>query len=1097
VTNTTSTAHIELPNSGGGTLSAAGLRSTELAVGYSGAQILTQFYVPVLSRAVTYDRSVGFFTATSIASAAAGVSRFVANGGRMRLLIGHAISPQDRDALIGATEIPAALASELASRLVPSDQIARRRLEVLAWLARQGRLHVKVAVPVGPDGVPLPPEQAGAYFHEKIGILRDTAQDGVVFQGSANESSAAWDDNFESISVFKSWDGSAPSFEYWAAEFEQRWAGHIPRFKVFDLPDPAVLALLRLVPNGPPDQADPLEPLPAPPANAALLAKFLMVAPQLVGAEGLAEATVGVQLLPHQQKVVGRLAGTWPRPWLIADEVGLGKTISAGMALRQLLLRRRAERVLILAPAGVCRQWQLDELFEKFGLWVPRLDRGKIWGVHPDDVRPLRPGENPYATYPVLIASSHLARRPDQRQLMLAAPQLDLLIIDEAHHARRYGADRKRRRPSQLLRLLDETERAGHTRTMWLLTATPMQLDAVELTDLLRYVGLSGPLQDVDQFERYYRELAKTSGSDTDWGFLAQHTAHTDLDAADQAILEDIRQQCGVRVQTKIRQFGQGPHEPAEVAAELGADGQHQLRRWLRQRGPLGQTMTRHTRRALRMYYQQGRLDQPIAMREAQSAPIKFNETEIELYRGLDSILDRLMQQHGSRHHAGFVLTVYRRRLTSSWAAIQSTISRRLDPAGRPMQLELGTADDPEDDDFQETDSGTYIDDNRAVPLTRRDRDELRDYLGQLERVHDSKYDRLLQDINTARGSGQPIIIFSAYTDTLDSLRDRLQPTYREQLATYTGAGGSFWDPQARRWQPITKRDLVQRLDDGQIKVLLATDAASEGLNLQTASYLVNFDMPWNPMRAEQRIGRIDRIGQQRPIITIRNYFIADTVEQKVYDVLARRIDIFAGLIGNLQPILGATEEAFKKIFRAPLSERQQAQTAIIGQLNQQIDQLGRTGIALDPDEDPWPIPSHHSPLDLHELHAVLDRLHIHISTPGQPATSSPVLVAHEPQKWCALTTYGHPQLMPALRQSADTYQTEPDQPVVFVQSGPIWAAYRADLTPPTPVHTITELDQLGPAIATNQAIRLAQQVIAMNDQTKYDNRQQMTFLRN
>jgi len=341
---------------------AGGLRGLGLGIGYdSGDAALRQFYVPALARAASYDRSVGYFRASAISAAARGVSRFVASGGKMRLLIGAELTDTDRSALVGAADIPPGLAARLASELVPPDEIAAGRLAVLAWMAKHDRLEVRVAVPVDADGVPVPPERARPYFHEKLGVLRDAAGDGVAFQGSVNESDTAWTHNFESFSVYKSWDGSAAYFDEWAARFEHRWDGHVPGFKVFRLPDPAVRALIALAPDEPPPARDPEEgPEPAPPA---VLATFLQVAPRLPGASGLALATTGVRLFPHQSKVVERLAGTYPRSWLVADEVGLGKTISAGLALRRLLLTGEVERALVLAPAGVCRQWQ-DELFE-------------------------------------------------------------------------------------------------------------------------------------------------------------------------------------------------------------------------------------------------------------------------------------------------------------------------------------------------------------------------------------------------------------------------------------------------------------------------------------------------------------------------------------------------------------------------------------------------------------------------------------------------------------------------------------------------------------------------------------------------------------
>jgi superfamily II DNA or RNA helicase len=1059
-----------------------GLQGLGLEIGYdSGDQALREFYVPALSRAVAYDRSVGFFRASAISAAARGVSRFVARGGRMRLLIGAQLNETDLPALVGATEIPESLAARLAYELVAPDEIAARRFEVLAWLVREGRLEVKVAVPIDPTGAPMPPDMARPYFHEKIGILRDAAGDGVAFQGSVNESDTAWTHNFESFSVYKSWDGSAPYFDEWQAKFEQRWAGDVPAFRVFDLPDPAVRALLTLAPDRPPPARDPEEGPESVPHD--LLATFLAVAPRLAGGGNVAEATSGVRLFPHQSKVVARLAGEYPRSWLVADEVGLGKTISAGLALRQLLLTGQANRVLILAPAGVCRQWQ-DELFEKFGLWVPRLDRGRIHGAHPDDVRPVADGENPYASERILLVSSHLARRQEHQGLILAAPPLDLLIVDEAQHARRQGADIDRYRPSRLLALLDAVDTSGHARATWLLTATPMQIDPVELVDLLRQVGLSGRLADPIQFERYYAELAKPRGSRVDWRFLARTVAGADvgMDEADLAVLARIEAELGPVGAERIRRFGQFGEPVGETVETFSQDGLRELRTWLQQRGPIGRLVTRHTRQILRRYRASGLLDERIADRDVKAIPIVFSRAEQRLYDGLDAILDRLMQAYGSRRHAGFVLTVYRRRLTSSWAAIAATLRRRLE--GEYLRLEEDTLDevDVAGIEGEESDEGTFVDDKQAVPLSEQDLAELTAYLRQLEVVGDSKFEQLRTDLDKARGSGQAVIVFTGFTDTLDHLRDRLHPAYRSHLATYTGDGGRMWTDEGG-WQNVAKADLIEALRSGRVSVILATDAASEGLNLQVASYLINFDLPWNPMRVEQRIGRIDRIGQARPIVTVRNYVIPDTVEEAVYGALARRIDIFSGLLGRLQPILGATEAAFEGIFRAPRSERKHARDHAISELMAKVDSLERSGIDLDPEDDPMPdAPSSAPAVDLGQLRvAVVEDIGEALDQPGRPASFRPDRVSRDPERWCAFATYGHPRLPAVLERHAGYLGPGVRGAVAFGEVDGVWAAYRADRTPPAQVCTLTDLADPGePASAgdaTERASRAARRL--------------------
>ncbi|MDA8309416.1 MAG: helicase-related protein [Actinomycetota bacterium] len=1050
---------------------ATGLRELGLGIGYdSGDAALRFFYIPALSRATSYDRSVGYFRASAIAAAARGVSRFIASGGKMRLLVGAELAEEDRAALVGATEIPPALAARLAAELVPADEIAAQRLAVLAWLATQGRLEVRVAVPVDPDGVPLPAEQARPYFHEKLGVLRDAAGDGVAFQGSVNESDTAWTHNFESFSVYKSWDGSAPYFDEWASRFERRWSGDVPGFRVFALPDPAVQALLALAPADPPPVRDPEEGPEAPPRE--ILATFLRIAPRLVGASELALATTGVTVYPHQSKVVERLAGTYPRSWLVADEVGLGKTISAGLALRRLVLSGEVERALVLAPAAVCRQWQ-DELFEKFGLWVPRLEARRVWGAHPADVRELRSGENPYESEPLLLVSSHLARRPEHQNLILAAPPLDLLVVDEAHHARRRGADPSHYRPSRLLGLLDRIVGVGHARARWLLTATPMQVAPIELVDLLRHVGLSGPLADLDQFLRFYAELQRADADRPDWNYLGRSLpgAHEDLDDAELAVLARIEAELGPVAQERIRRFGQLDEPCAQTAEALGVAGRNELRRWLRQRGPVGRSVTRHTRRSLRHYRDIGLLTEPIADRDVKLVPIRFTPEEQELYESLDGVLDRLMQAHGTRRHAGFVLTVYRRRLTSSWAAISATLRRRI--AGEQLRLDEDELDDADVGGVETLDAaeGTYVDDVQAVPLSPRELAELAGYVERLETVTDTKFERLRADIDAARGSGQAVIVFTAFVDTLNYLRDRLLPSYRSHLATYTGEGGKLWSPETG-WQQVARTDLVDGLRSRRLSVILATDAAGEGLNLQAASYLINFDLPWNPMRVEQRIGRIDRIGQLQPTVVVRNYVIPGTIEEAVYSALSERIDIFIGLLGRLQPILGATEGAFSQIFRAPRSERAEVQSRALRTLVTMVEQLDRSGIDLDPDDDPLPDPpSAGPPVTLDELRtALVEDLGIDLDRPGRPVTFEPERVSRDQAQWCALGTYGHPVLEPALAAVAGPSLPGAHGSLVLAETGGIWTAYRGDRTPPSPVRCLADLADLGQATATGDA---------------------------
>ena len=162
---------------------------------------------------------------------------------------------------------------------------------------------------------------------------------------------------------------------------------------------------------------------------------------------------------------------SWPRGYLFADQVGLGKTIEAGFVIRELLLSGKAETFLLLVPAAVLRQWQ-EELAEKLNLRVNRFEDGEFYDPAGNAV----PWNgSPWSAFPIVLASSHLARRRDRRREVLASGPWDVVLLDEAHHARRKGKEINAS-PNAMLQLLDEIVRGQLCQALLLATATPMQM---------------------------------------------------------------------------------------------------------------------------------------------------------------------------------------------------------------------------------------------------------------------------------------------------------------------------------------------------------------------------------------------------------------------------------------------------------------------------------------------------------------------------------------------------------------------------------------------------------------------------------------------
>lgn len=254
-------------------------------------------------------------------------------------------------------------------------------LELLAWMVAKGILDVRVAVPCDQKRQPI---VSNGIFHEKAGIVEDKAGHRLAWNGSLNETVYGWQVNWESINVFQSWEQDTRRVDEEEQNFARIWSGTSPRLLTLDVISAIEQNLLRFLPEN--DMPARLEKVDAvdhqikapassegngfdPAEQRRLLWGYIKYAPSFDGpaAERVGEATAAIEPWPHQIKAFERMYRQWPPKLLIADEVGLGKTIEAGLLLRQAWLSGKAKRILILAPKGVSKQWQL-ELREKFNL---------------------------------------------------------------------------------------------------------------------------------------------------------------------------------------------------------------------------------------------------------------------------------------------------------------------------------------------------------------------------------------------------------------------------------------------------------------------------------------------------------------------------------------------------------------------------------------------------------------------------------------------------------------------------------------------------------------------------------------------------------
>jgi hypothetical protein len=439
------------------------------------------------------------------------------------------------------------------------------------------------------------------------------------------------------------------------------------------------------------------------------------------------------------------------------------------------------------------------------------------------------------------------------------------------------------------------------TKALILLSATPMQVDAIEIFDLLNLLGLEGHWSYSDNFCNYFATLpGKVDEYVLNfWQEMAK--AYFSNGGYPCSNLEQYLQNNHRLISYQLRDLWQRGQKIVN-AKKLTKDKEliDLSRQYLTVNTPLKDLMFRHTRDTLKQYYQRGILDRDIPHRQViDNAIVLESEREIPLYQAVSDYVRHFyrLAEKENRKALGFLMTLYRKRLTSSFYAIKESLKRRLEGI-TITEDDLGDLEDAQDVVIEGLES--YLEPTDPLEI-----EYLEDLLRQFENTgEDSKLSHFINILRKELELRTSAIVFTQYTDTMDYLRSNLSELYGPVLACYSGRGGELFEGGG--WYLVPKENIKKQFREGSLKIMLCTESAAEGLNLQTCGVLINYDLPWNPMRVEQRIGRIDRIGQSYETVRIHNFYYDGTVEAKVYRKLRDRINAFETVVGNLQPILAA-----------------------------------------------------------------------------------------------------------------------------------------------------------------------------------------------
>lgn len=924
--------------------------------------ILHDFYIPALSRIVDYDRVAGYFRSSSLAAASQGFTRFLEHGGHMRLIVGADLSIQDVAAILNGNAKH--LSDKLMQELDNADEwpeSVKNGVALLSEMVARGKLEVRVAFRVNSkNGQPLAVDSVeDGYVHEKWFIMKDAEGNRLYGSGSLNESRTALTMNAENITVCCDWDGpkQKKEVERGSADFQAFWENKNPHMKVFSLPEAVKRKLVKLKNlRNKPTEIDntviDIEPV----MNEEELLKFavLMDAPKMPNGVYIGMYSAPVDPWPHQEVVARRLVETYPYSYMMCDEVGLGKTIEAALAMRSLILSGRAKRVLVIAPAGLTSQWH-HELADKAMLsfakswnkpgsgkdivseWVyPKLDETRNQNLYDENFN---------------IVSSGLARRNERKRQLRMAKHFDIVLLDEAHYARRKNPNKHDSGAAEygdLYKLISDNVR-DKTSSLWLATATPMQLDSVEAYDLLRLAGRSGPfMNDPSLCMEYFNILGKLANDkevyQQEWSFVGQ--GFNQLQTLDGYLWDYLNKTV---VDSRNSRVLNSLYYKTPKAIDI-----KNLKKPLFASSPLARVMQRHTRALLEIYRDKGKLKSNLAKRVIRPiAAIEFTPKEEAFYTSLEEYCAELKHQmhtHNSKSKQVllFYLNFLQLRFASSIYAIKQTLSRRLQKVKNTLLLGAKSFENVDElnealealEDVYDIDEGYNEDDfssitidallkDRTIPDLEWEKGRLESMLADLEAMNEtpSKIKRLLEEIQIRKHGDRvrQMVLFTRFYDSIKSIRTYLsikEPALR--VGVYSGSEVKYYDCVACNDVEVTRDRIKALFLNGEIDILLCTDAAAEGLNLQTADLLINFDLGWNPMKIEQRIGRIDRIGQKYTEIQVLNMCYLGSTEEVVYGRLLSRLTKANLVVGAQQiSMLHITSEEFRDLHDGKLKEKE------------------------------------------------------------------------------------------------------------------------------------------------------------------------------
>lgn len=837
-------------------------------------QLYQRVMAPLLTYAVTYDRIAGYFSSSILPLVARDLA---VSSGHMRVLCNDHLA---------AAEVRTARAARLAGIREEWNQIAGRDLSATE-LENLGTLYKmlttkQLEVRVLPDAI-------CGFAHAKAGLVTDTAGNTTCFVGSLNETRSGWTSNYEVL-----WADDSPDAAGWFRnEFDTLWSDPDAE----DLPDVVIQDIGRVsrrvvIPTvGDWQHDDGGQPGP--------IVDTLPITYQEDG------------LWAHQRSFIVHACAAHRTPFgarfVLADQVGLGKTAAAAIAAQVMGLQSHLP-VLAIVPPTLLEQWQgelLDRLDTPSAIWDGNHwvdEEGTEYGTDVGlDACPRQFG----------LVSQGLFTQQSHKVDCLYGLRYACIIVDEAHKARRrrslIGGHRIAGEKTNLMRALEQLAQATHS--MLMLTATPVQVDPIEAWDLLAILGRGPQGSAVLGTPSSSWRKQPEGGLDIVLGRLAANGL-TAQDAwlwlrdplpprGEGAVWASVRDRFGVPDdEVSLDRLYSGLDQPARdrLRDHVTLDGLESTNPFVlhivrRERAQLEQMIDPATGRPCL---------EPISVRlfgedEGDAVPA-MTPSQAAAYAEAQEFT-RLLRAHEG--HSSFLLTILLRRAGSSVIAGIRTAARILDDNSIVVA----------DDDIDLGRPGHDAPHNRRT-LTSEEQQHLRAYANLLQGVEgDPKFDVIRRYVIDEAWLERGCVIFSEYFDSASWVAHHLsgiRELAQEPIGLYASSDHSalLVDGHA---EPRSREELRMMVQRRELRLLVGTDAASEGLNLQSLGCVINIDLPWNPTRLEQRKGRVQRSGQRFGEVYVLNLRYRDSIEDRVHAVISRRLkdvyDMFGAVPETIEDV--------------------------------------------------------------------------------------------------------------------------------------------------------------------------------------------------